>query len=606
MLTMDTEYGNQRLTCVCAIRKWFMIRCLFTACCLALCGFALFINPGSAQEETFPEAASGLVEQKGGTANTFMVAAANPIAVQAGFDAITAGGNALDAALATQLVLNLVEPQSSGIGGGAFILFWDNTAKKLFVYDGRETAPATATEDRFLAEDGKAMRRMDAIVGGKSVGVPGLVRVMELAHGRHGILSWQDLFEPAIAVAADGFAISPRLYRLLEVDSALPAMAAAGAHYYQSDGTPKPIGTILKNPDMAVTLRRLAIYGAKAFYTGELAEAIARTVQQATHNPADLTVTDLANYQAKEREALCSPYRRFTICSAPAPTSGGIGVIQTLGMLEKHNLPAMEPWSLEAIHLFVEASRLVYADRAVYIADPDFVAVPQAGLIDRTYLAERASLIDPLKRMAQATAGNPPQKKTLNYVPAQSFERPSTTHISVIDAHGNAVSMTSTIEGAFGSRLMVGGFLLNNQLTDFSYSAVADGRTVANRVEGGKRPRSSMSPVIVFDEDGDAVAVSGSPGGMAIVPLVTKTLIAMLDWNLTPQEATNLANVLMFGPTVFLERDKKIERHKEALEALGHRVRLGNFPSGVHALLVRDDMIYGGADPRREGTVMGK
>ena len=584
---------------------------LFAPFGLALCGLILSALPVAAQEETFPEAASGLVEQKGGTAKSFMVAAANPIAVRAGFEALKAGGNALDAAFTTQLVLNLVEPQSSGIGGGAFVVFWDNTKKQMFVYDGRETAPATATEDRFVKADGTAMRRMEAIVGGKSVGVPGLVRIMELAHGRHGALAWSDLFTPAIDVAADGFAISPRLHRLLAVDSNLAAMSVAGAHYYQSDGTPKPVGTLLKNPAMADTLTRLAKEGADIFYKGRLAEAIARTVQQSTRNPADLTTEDLATYQAKERDALCAPYRRFTICSAPAPTSGGIGVIQSLGILEKYDLPGMEPWSAEAVHLFVEANRLVYADRAVFIADPDFVAVPQAGLIDRGYLAERASLIDPVQRMTRAEAGNPPQKETLNfrpgsYGPGQSFERPSTTHISVIDAQGNAVSMTSTIEGAFGSRLMVGGFLLNNQLTDFSYSAVADGRTVANRVDGGKRPRSSMSPVIVFDENKDIVAVSGSPGGMAIVPLVTKTLIAMLDWNMTPQEATNLPNVLMFGPTVFLEGNTEIESHKEALEALGHRVRVGNFPSGVHALAIRDGMVYGGADPRREGTVMGE
>ncbi len=581
-----------------AFRLAFLVSCVFA--------LATPNTPAIGQYENFPEADSGLKEQKGGTANSFMVAAANPIAVKAGFDAIQAGGNALDAALVTQLVLNLVEPQSSGIGGGAFIVFWDNKEKELFVYDGRETAPATATEDRFLQADGNAMERLEAIVGGKSVGVPGLLRAMELSHGRHGRLPWRELFEPAITVARKGFAISPRLHRLLEVDSELPNMDVAGEHYYQSDGSPKPVGRILKNPKMAKTLARLATDGANAFYTGALAEAIVETVQHATRNPADLTLSDLSAYKAKERKPLCGSYRQFKICSAPAPTSGGIGVIQTLGLLERYDLPSMEPWTAEAIHLFVEASRLVYADRAAYIADPEFVPVPQSGLIDRGYLAERSNLINPLQRMAKAIAGSPPQKgKPLN-APGISFERPSTTHISVIDAEGNAVSMTSTIEGAFGSRLMVGGFLLNNQLTDFSYRAAADGRTVANSVDGGKRPRSSMSPVIVFNKDNEVVAVSGSPGGMAIVPLVAKTLIAMIDWNLTPQEATNLPNVLMFGSTVFLEQGTEIERHKETLTALGHRVRVGNFPSGVHALAIRDNMIYGGADPRREGTVLGE
>ena len=573
---------------------------------LGLAGLSMGGGPVQAQDETFPEASSGLIEQKGGTASKFMVAAANPIAVRAGFEAIKAGGNALDAALTTQLVLNLVEPQSSGIGGGAFILYWDNANKKLYAYDGRETAPATATEDRFIRADGKAMRRQEAIVGGKSVGVPGLLRLMELTHGRHGALDWKELFEPAISVAANGFAISPRLYRLLEVDTSLPRMDVAGKHYYQYNGAPKPVGTILKNTAMAMTLSRLARDGADAFYSGDLAEAIVREVREATHNPADLTMPDMAAYQAKERTPLCAPYRRFTVCGVPAPTSGGIGVIQTLGILGQFDLPGMEPWSLEAVHLFVEASRLVYADRAMFVADPDFATVPEQGLTDHGYLSDRAGLIGPASRMARAAAGEPPRKETFNYGVGRDFERPSTTHISVIDADGNAVSMTSSIEGGFGSRLMVGGFLLNNQLTDFSYSAVAQGRTVANRVEGGKRPRSSMAPMIVFDGNSAIVAVSGSPGGMAIVPLVTKTLIAMLDWNMTPQEATNLPNVLVFGPTVLLEDGTELARHKTDLETLGHRVRMGNFPSGVHAIAKRDGILYGGADPRREGTVLGE
>ncbi|MBT4741284.1 MAG: gamma-glutamyltransferase [Rhodospirillaceae bacterium] len=583
----------------------FLLRFGLAACLLSGCADRT-AAPLAAQELDFPEASSGLVEQKGGTASKFMVAAANPIAVQAGYDAIKAGGNALDAAFATQLVLNLVEPQSSGIGGGAFVLYWDNTAKKLHAYDGRETAPATATEDRFLAEDGTAMRRPQAVIGGKSVGVPGLVSAMKLAHERHGTLPWADMFSSAIGVAENGFAVSPRLFRLLEVDKTLSQIETPAAHYYLPDGTPKPVGTVLKNPAMATTLQRIATEGSDAFYKGSLAEDIVAQVRDTTRNPADLTLADMAAYRAKERTPLCAPYRRFTVCGMPAPTSGGIGVIQTLGLLEKFDLPNMAPWSTDAAHLFVEASRLVYADRAVYIADPDFSPVPEQGLIDRGYLADRAALIDPAGRMAKAEAGKPPQKGNYNYGPGRDFERPSTTHISVIDDQGNAVSMTSSIEGAFGSHLMVGGFLLNNQLTDFSYDAVAEGRTVANRVEGGKRPRSSMAPIIVFDENDQIVAVSGSPGGMAIVPLVTKTLIAMLDWDMTPQDATNLPNILMFGPTVLLEGGTALADRKEDLEALGHRVRVGNFPSGVHAIGVRDGMIFGGADPRREGTVMGE
>lgn len=554
----------------------------------------------------FPEASSGLTEQKGGTSQRFMVAAANPLAVQAGYDIIKAGGNALDAAITTQLVLNLVEPQSSGIGGGAFILYWDNEAQKLFAYDGRETAPASATEDRFLTANGKAMGRREAVIGGKSVGVPGLVKAIDLAHKRHGKLNWADLFTAGIDIAENGFEISPRLHRLLEVDTTLPRIKIPAEHYYQPDGTPKPVGTLLTNPRMTTTLKRLANEGPKAFYQGDIAQAIVNRVRETTRNPADLTLEDIAGYKAKERDPICAPYRQYKVCGMPAPTSGGIGVIQTLGLLEKFDLPNMEPWSAEAVHLFIEASRLVYADRAVYIADPDFTPVPEKGLIDRSYLAERAALIDPAGRIPRAQAGKPPQKGAFNYGRGRDFERPSTTHISVIDDTGNAVSMTSSIEGAFGSHLMVRGFLLNNQLTDFSYDAVAEGRTVANRVEGGKRPRSSMAPIIVFDKNDEVVAVSGSPGGMAIVPLVAKTLIAMLDWGMTPQEATNLPNVLLFGPTVFLEGGTPVAELKPALEALGHRVRVGNFPSGVHALAVREGIIWGGADPRREGTVMGQ
>lgn len=579
---------------------------LFAGALLAACANAQDQRLSQPEPDVdFPEAASGLTEQKGGKAQRFMIAAANPLAVEAGHDVIKAGGNALDAAIATQLVLNLVEPQSSGIGGGAFILYWDNEAQKLFAYDGRETAPATATEDRFLTGDGKAMGRREAVIGGKSVGVPGLVKVMDLAHKRHGQLKWADLFTASIDVAKNGFEISPRLNRLLEVDKTLPKIKIPADHYYLPDGTPKPVGTLLTNDRMATTLKRLATEGPKAFYQGDVAEAIVKRVHETTRNPAVLTLEDIAAYRAKERDPICAPYRQYKVCGMPAPTSGGIGVIQTLGLLEKFDLPNMEPWSAEAIHLFVEASRLVYADRAVYVADPDFSPVPEKGLVDRGYLAERATLITPAGRIARAQAGKPPQKGAFNYGPGRDFERPSTTHISVIDDAGNAVSMTSSIEGAFGSHLMVRGFFLNNQLTDFSYDAIAEGRTVANRVEGGKRPRSSMAPVIVFNEDDEIVAVSGSPGGMAIVPLVVKTLIAMLDWGMTPQEATNLPNVLLFGPTVFLEGGTSVEQHKPALEALGHRVRVGNFPSGVHALAVRDGMIWGGADPRREGSVMG-
>jgi len=581
-----------------AVLQW-----LFIGGCLLMFGGYL----GRAQDIEIPEIFTGTAEKRVHVAERFMVAAANPIAVKAGFDTLLDGGNALDAALVTQLVLNLVEPQSSGIGGGAFIVYWDAKNKILHTFDGRETAPEAATEDRFISSDGMVLKRMEAIVGGKSVGVPGLLRVMELAHRAHGQLSWKRLFEPAIKVAADGFLISPRLNGLLANERALRQIEPARSHYYLMDGTAKPVGSILKNTVMAETLNILAHEGAEAFYSGPIAEDIVTAVTTATRNPADMTLQDMAAYRALERTPLCKPYRRWTVCGMPAPTSGGIGVIQTLGLLESFDFPSMTPWSADSVHLFVEAGKLVYADRAVYIADPKVVAVPQAGLVALDYLKARSELIQLNSAISGPSAGQPSRKGAFNYGIGVSPELPSTTHISVVDADGSAVAMTSSIENAFGSRLMVRGFLLNNQLTDFSYAAVAEDRLVANRVEGGKRPRSSMAPTLVFDEDGDLHVVTGSPGGMAIVPLVTKTLIAMLDWDMNPQEATNLPNVLMFGNTVLLEGRGELEGVKSNLEKRGHRVRVSSFPSGVHAIKVRaDGLLEGGADPRREGTVMGE
>ena len=491
------------------------------------------------QDVNFPEAPTGFKNKKEVTGSKFMIAAANPLAVKAGYKIIKNGGNALDAALTAQLVLNIVEPQSSGIGGGAFILFWDNKKKKLFGYDGRETAPASATPELFLSNTGEAIKRSDAMIGGKSVGVPGLISVMDLAHRKHGSIKWQQLFQPAIKIAQKGFLISPRLNELLNINKRLREMRNASSHYYDLNGSPLETGTLLKSPQIAKSFSIISQKGIEGFYKGKIAENIVTSVTQASQNPSSITLKDISNYRAKERDPICSSYRKFLICGMPAPTSGGIGVIQTLGILENFNLRDLQPWSSRSIHLFVEASRLVYADRAVFIADPDFIPIPEAQLISRKYTKERSKLINPEKRMSKVKEG---AIKNITHIqsPGKSFELPSTTHISVIDSEGNAVSMTSSIEGAFGSHLMVDGFFLNNQLTDFSYSEISKGMIVANQVEPGKRPRSSMAPIIVFDENKELIAVLGSPGGPAIVPLVVKILIAMLDWNMSPQEATNL------------------------------------------------------------------
>lgn len=551
-----------------------------------------------------PEAATGKTAAKSGTAKSYMVVAANPLAAQAGMDILAAGGNAADAAIAVQLVLNIVEPQSSGIGGGGFALYWDEKAKSISSFDGRETAPAAAVENRFLTQDGKPMARMQAIVGGKSIGVPGTLRMMELLHKRHGKLAWAKLFGPAITLAEDGFAISPRLNSLLARDAAFSKNEAARALYYQADGSAKAVGTILKNPPLAKVLRTVAEKGADVFYTGAIAEDIVRAVGNASGNPGDMTLDDLKAYKAVERDAVCGGYRGYKVCSMGPPSSGAIGIIQTLGILEHFDLRGLGPQTPASEHLLVEAGRLALADRAVYIADPDRVPVPTEALIAPEYLKARAAQIDPARRAAKAEAGNVPLKASLNLAPANSPELPATTHFSIVDGNGNAVAFTSSVENQFGSRQMVNGFILNNQLTDFSYEDVASQRTVANRVDGGKRPRSSMSPTLVFDDKGKLEMVLGSPLGSLIVALVVKTLVCMIDWQMSPADAAAAPGALSFGSGVMIEQ--VMAPIQPQLEAMGHQVRVGEFASGIHVIRITKDGLVGGADPRREGVVLGK
>ncbi len=559
---------------------------------------------GGATEIVSPESGTGLTELKSGTANKFMVVAANPLAAEAGAKILRAGGSATDAAITVQLVLNLVEPQSSGIGGGAFVLHWDAKREEIASYDGRETAPAAAEENRFLTKNGKAMGRMEAIVGGKAVGVPGVMRLLEMIHQHHGTLGWAELFEPAIVLAENGFAISPRLHKLLARETALKDIEPAKSFYYDARGNAKAVGTILKSPSFAKTLRMLAEEGADAFYIGPLAADIVRTVAAAANNPGDMTLEDLEAYQAKERPAVCGMYRAYRICGMGPPSSGGIGVVQTLGILEPFDLRGMGHNNATAVHLMVEAGRLVFADRAVYIADSDAVPVPSSGLTSSAYLRRRSKLLDPSAYMPAAEAGDVPVDSQHGYAPAPSPELPSTTHFSIVDHDGNAVAMTSSVENAFGSRLMVNGFLLNNQLTDFSYRDAAENREVANRVQGGKRPRSSMAPTLVFNADGKLEMILGSPGGPAIVGFVVKTLVGLIDWDMNPAEATAAPFALSFGGPTLLEQG--LSTQKEALKALGHEVRVVDFSSGIHAIRITENTIVGGADPRREGAVVGE
>jgi gamma-glutamyltranspeptidase/glutathione hydrolase len=568
------------------------------------CATAAFLALGAvwtAPAQTLqPEAATGYQPAAPAYARRFMVAAANPLAVDAGVQTLRMGGSAVDAAIAVQMVLGLVEPQSSGIGGGALLLHWSRVEKRLRAYDGRETAPAAARPGRFLDASGKPLALAEAIVNGRAVGVPGVLRMLEAAHRRHGRIAWARLFDPAIRLAEQGFPMSPRLHQLLEAESALRGDAAARALYYRSDGRPRPVGAPLFNPEYAASLRAIAASGAGAFYNGAIAQDLVRAV--AAHGrPGDLALGDLQHYRAIEREPVCADYRGRRICSM-GPPAGGVTVLQVLGILERTAFHRAAPGSAEALHLFSEAARLAYADRARYLADPAFVPQPVAGLLEFDYLESRAALIGE-RSMGRALPGMPRGAPRVPVDPA-AVEREGTSHLSIVDARGDAVAMTTTIESAFGSRIMVRGFLLNNELTDFSLAPGSE-RAVANRVEPGKRPRSAMSPVMVFGRDGQLQAVLGSAGGPPIITYVAKTLVAMLDWGLDAQSAVALPNFgSRNGPTE-IERGSALEALAPALRERGHEMLLLELTSGTQVIERVADGWRGGADPRREGVARG-
>ena len=561
-----------------------------------------------------PERASGYTEKPGWTAKKYLVAAANPRATDAGYQVLRAGGTAVDAAIAVQMVLTLVEPQSSGIGGGAFLMHFDGKTVKAF--DGRETAPSAAHEKLFHTPEGKAMPFYDGVVGGRSVGAPGVLRMLELAHKQYGKLPWATLFAPAIKLAEEGFAVSPRLNAMLKAEQHLKKDPVAAAYFYDKAGNPWPVGHVLKNPELAKVLREIATGGADAFYKGQIARDIEAKVKAHPTNPGLLTAADIAGYQAKLREPVCTDYKTWTVCGMPPPSSGGIAIAQMLGMLETRDMRSLAPKDgvpgAEAIHLFSEAGRLAYADRARYVADTDFVPLPGNGvkaLLDRKYLAERATLISD-KSMGQAKPGTPPVT-AMAWGLDNSPELPSTSHISIVDAVGNAISMTTTIEDAFGSRQMVRGFLLNNQLTDFSFDPADASGPVANRVQPGKRPRSSMAPTLVFDKGTRKLVLStGSPGGSAIINYVAKVLVGTMDWGLNVQQAISMPNFgSRNGPTE-LEQGRVPDSLVEQLKAKGHNVRLMEQTSGLQGIMRTtihgEEMWFGGADPRREGIVKGE
>ena len=618
--------------------RWSLsLAAVATAALLAACSSQpqLQYQPPSASDQ--PEGSSGWTDKPGWATEQYAVAAANPLATDAGYQVLQAGGSAIDAAIAVQLVLGLVEPQSSGIGGGAFLLHAQGS--KVEAYDGREVAPMGADENLFM-RDGKPMAFHDAVVGGRSVGVPGAIRMLEMAHKEHGKLPWASLFEPAIRLATDGFKVSARLNALTAQEKFLGQDPVASGYFLDAHGKPWPVGHLLKNPEYAAVLRDIAQHGSKALLEGPVAEAIVRKVQGHATNPGKLSLADLAAYQPVKRQALCSDYspsaagapasqpastRSYRLCGFPPPSSGGIAVAQILGIMA--NTPAGQMGldagglpSADWLHLYAEASRLAFADRNQYVADPAFVGAPAgdwSSMLRPDYLAQRARLIG-ARSMQQAQPGRPGSVQ-LAYASQPYQQEYGTSHISIVDRYGNAIAMTTTIEDQFGSRQMVntgrglaGGFLLNNELTDFSLAPRdAQGQPIANRVEPGKRPRSSMAPTLVFDKATDRLVISaGSPGGAWIIHYTTKTLYGMLNWGLMPQQAINLPNFgSLNGPTV-LEEKRFPAATVQALQNRGAEVKEQNLTSGLQAISRGEahgkSWWFGGADPRREGIVMGQ
>jgi gamma-glutamyltranspeptidase/glutathione hydrolase len=552
-----------------------------------------------------PESASGFQAKPLAKAERHMVVAAHPLAAEAGLTILRKGGSAVDAGIAAQMVLNLVEPQSSGIGGGAYILHWDASAKKLISIDGRETAPSSATPELFLDEAGQPLPRDSAMASGLSVGVPGVLAALKLAHEKYGKLPWAELFQPAIALARDGFPVSQRLATMLSQMNPASFTPEARAYFFDAQGRPLPFGYRLTNPELAETFEIIARGGPEVFYQGDLARDIAAAVQADPRKPGGLNAEDLANYRAKEREPVCVLYSAHNVCGAGPSSSGGAAVAQVLALIEPFDL-GVTPLDPRAIHVIAEAERLALADRARYLADSDFVPVPLAGLLDPAYLAERRALIDPERAQAQVAAGSPPDTRQGAFGADRSRADGGTSHISIVDDDGNAFAMTTSIENAFGARSMVRGFLLNNQLTDFSFSPTdEDGLPIANRVEGGKRPRSSMDPTVVLGEDGGLRYVLGSPGGPAIILYNVKALIALIDWGLDPAQAAALVNLGATENALLLEPGAPWDALASSLAAMGHTVRRTDLTSGQHIIAVTRDGLQGGSDPRRDGVALG-
>lgn len=546
------------------------------------------------------EGFSGFEDYKVVSAQKYMVSSADKRASAAGAAMLAKGGNAVDAAIAAQMVLNVVEPQSSGIGGGMFFLYYDAKTKKSVYFNGREKAPAAANENIFLGKDGKARDFYDVVGGGLSVGTPGALKALKRAHEEHGKLPWKDLFEPAIKIAQDGFSLDERIYVILKQ---LPYLSKFDGMkiYFEKDGTPKKVGAKIKNPELAKTFETIAAQGIAPFYEGKIAQDMVAAVQNSKKNPGFLSLADLKNYNIKKGDLICGSYRKkYKICSMPLPSSGGVTILQTLKILENFDLEKLKPSSKEAVHLISEATRLAYADRNEYVADVPNVPIKE--MLDEKYLKERASLI----KMDRAMNDVKPGKFKKTFALNSNNEKPSTTHVSIVDADGNAVSMTSSIEYLFGSVLMVDGFMLNNQLTDFSLSPTdKNGKKVANRLQPRKQPRSSMSPAFIFDEKDNLVMVIGSPGGPRIIQYVVKAIIASLDWHLDMQEAISLPNHVILNDQIELENRTTLTALKTDLEKMGHKVKTADITSGLNGVAITPTSLQGGSDPRRSGAALG-
>lgn len=607
-------------------------------------GGAVVVLPG---DPGAPEIATGYAPKSPGYSRTYMAITNNPSSTKVACEILKQGGTAVDAAVAAQMVLNLVEPQSSGIGGGSFIMYYNAADKTVTAYDGRETAPAASDENylQWISTTNKTTPLPNAVRSGRSIGTPGTLRVLELAHKENGRLPWKDLFTPAIKIATDGFAIPPRMAASIQSSTVVQNIkrdAEMAAYFLDESGNPRKVNTLLKNPALAATFTAVAEGGADAFYKdGPIARAIVAKIQttyDGNTTPGTTTLADLAAYEAKKRTAICSPYRDYEVCGMPPPSSGGLAVAQTLGILESFNLAQYAPTSMDGnggkpsvmgVHLVASANHLAYADRNKYVADTDFVPLPGGSperMLNKTYLAQRAQLIPQDKALTLPTSAGDLSTASLASAPLLS-ER-GTTHLSLVDRYGNVVSMTTTIEAGLGSYHFTNGFLLNNQLTDFNAAPTVDGVAVANRFQAGKRPRSSMAPTLVFKRNADGsrgafVMATGSPGGASIIQYVTKTLVGVLDWKMDAQQAVSMidfggnnSSVMVGGehpnvdisvPTGGVAGDN--DPLVSGLRKLGHPVSVTAQSSGLSAIVAQltsgSTYYVGGADPRREGIVLG-